>query len=102
MRDVPRPEPARGEVRVRIRATAVNRADLLQRIGRYPAPPGAPADIPGLEIAREADAVGDAVTEFDVGDRGFARGRGVGYAAQFVLPPRPRARPPSSPGFAEA
>src|SRR6185312_2431300 len=57
-REVPTPEPGRGEVRVRVRATAVNRADLLQRMGLYPAPPDAPQQIPGLEFAGEIDAVG--------------------------------------------
>ena len=54
----PRPEPRDGEVLVRIRASALNRADLLQRQGRYSAPPGAPDSIPGLEIAGEVVAVG--------------------------------------------
>ena len=52
----PAPEPSRGEVRVRVRATAVNRADLLQRMGMYPAPADSPADIPGLEVAGEVEA----------------------------------------------
>ncbi|HSQ68000.1 MAG TPA: alcohol dehydrogenase catalytic domain-containing protein, partial [Polyangiaceae bacterium] len=58
LRTVADPVPSRGEVRVRIRATAVNRADLLQRMGLYPPPPDAPQDIPGLELAGEIDAVG--------------------------------------------
>ena len=58
LRDVPSPSASRGEVVVRVRATAVNRADLLQRMGLYPAPPGAPKDIPGLEFAGEVTAVG--------------------------------------------
>ena len=60
-REVPTPEPGRGEVRVRVRATAVNRADLLQRMGLYPAPPDAPQQIPGLEFAGEIDALGAGV-----------------------------------------
>ena len=51
LRDVPTPTPQRGEARVRVRATAVNRADLIQRMGAYPAPPDSPRDIPGLEHA---------------------------------------------------
>ncbi|MGZ5967887.1 MAG: alcohol dehydrogenase catalytic domain-containing protein, partial [Polyangiales bacterium] len=51
LRDVPAPTPERGEVRVRIHATAVNRADLMQRMGAYPAPADSPQDIPGLEFA---------------------------------------------------
>ena len=49
LQERPAPEPGRGEVRVRVRATALNRADLLQRMGHYPAPPDAPASsIPGM------------------------------------------------------
>ena len=62
LREVPTPEPSRGEVRVRIRATAVNRADLLQRLGLYAAPPGSPPDIPGLEIAGRVVALGPDVS----------------------------------------
>lgn len=58
IRERPVPEPGPGEVRVRVRASALNRADLLQRRGSYPAPPGVPADIPGLEYGGEVDAVG--------------------------------------------
>src|SRR5436305_15234917 len=67
--EVPTPAPAHGAVRVRVRATAVNRADLLQRQGHYPAPPDAPADIPGLEFAGEVDALGGGVSDLAVGDR---------------------------------
>src|SRR5271165_2957336 len=85
LRDVPLPEPSRGEVRVRVRATAVNRADLLQRMGRYPAPPGAPADILGLELAGEVDALGDGVTELAQGDRVMGLAGGGGYAEHIVV-----------------
>lgn len=51
----PDPEPKDGEVRIHVRAAGINNADLAQRAGRYPAPPGAPADIPGLECAGETD-----------------------------------------------
>jgi putative PIG3 family NAD(P)H quinone oxidoreductase len=51
--DVPTPVPAAGEALVRVRAAGLNRADLLQRAGKYPAPPGAPVDVPGLEFAGE-------------------------------------------------
>ncbi|HET9454789.1 MAG TPA: NAD(P)H-quinone oxidoreductase [Gemmatimonadaceae bacterium] len=80
LRDVPRPEPAPGQVLVRIHATAVNRADLLQRAGRYPAPPGAPADIPGLEFAGEVAALGRGVTGWTPGDRVFGIASGGTYA----------------------
>ncbi len=84
MRDVPMPVPSRGEVRVRVRATAVNRADLLQRMGRYKVPEGAPADILGLEVAGEVDALGDDVHEFAKGDRVFGIVSGGGYAEAIV------------------
>src|SRR4051794_39482718 len=71
VRERPVPSPARGEVRVRVRATAVNRAGLLQRAGAYPAPPGAPPDIPGLEYAGEVDAIGEGPSHLAVGDRVF-------------------------------
>jgi putative PIG3 family NAD(P)H quinone oxidoreductase len=58
LRRVPLPEPGAGEVRVRVHASGLNRADLLQRRGVYPAPPGWPPDIPGLEYAGIVDALG--------------------------------------------
>ena len=61
MAERPLPEPARNEVRVRVRATAINRADLLQRMGAYPAPADSPPDVPGLELAGEVDALGPGV-----------------------------------------
>src|SRR4051794_33018633 len=67
----PVPEPARGEVRVRVRATAVTRADLLQRRGNYPAPADAAPDVPGLEIAGEVEALGPGCESLAVGDRVF-------------------------------
>jgi NADPH2:quinone reductase len=85
IREVPVPEPSRGEVRVRVRATAVNRADILQRLGKYPAPNGWPAQIPGMEIAGEVDALGDGVDELHVGDRVLGVVGGGGYAEYVVL-----------------
>jgi len=102
LRDVPTPEPVRGEVRVRVRATAVNRADLLQRLGRYDAPPGAPPDVPGLEVAGEIDRVGDGVTDLREGDRVFAIVGGGGYAEHVVLPARALARIPAGVTFTDA
>lgn len=102
LRDVPTPEPSRGEVRVRVRATAVNRADLLQRMGMYPAPPGWPQDIPGLEIAGEVDAVGEGVTELAEGDRVFGLVGGGGYAEHLVTHARTLARMPPDMSFADA
>jgi NADPH2:quinone reductase len=102
LRDVPSPEPARGEVRVRVRATAVNRADLLQRLGMYPAPYGSPPDIPGLEIAGEVDALGEGVRELSKGDRVFGIIGGGGYAEQVVVHARALARVPEGLGLTDA
>jgi NADPH:quinone reductase len=85
IREVPTPEPRGDQVRVRVRACGLNRADLLQARGMYPAPPGAPADIPGLEYAGEIDAVGpDVVGPCKPGDRVFGIVAGGGQA-EFVL-----------------
>jgi NADPH:quinone reductase len=69
IRSVPRPSPGPHEIRVRVHASAINRADLLQRRGLYPAPPGWPSQIPGLEYAGIVEAVGSAATRWRVGDR---------------------------------
>src|SRR5688572_450490 len=66
--EVPKPEVKPGYIRVKVRAAGINRADLLQRRGHYPAPPGWPADIPGLEYAGEVEAVREA-SRWKVGDR---------------------------------
>jgi putative PIG3 family NAD(P)H quinone oxidoreductase len=66
--EVPKPEVRPGHIRVRVHAAGLNRADLIQRRGQYAAPPGWPADIPGLEYAGEVEAVRDA-TRWKVGDR---------------------------------
>lgn len=88
LRDVPAPEPGPGEVLVRVRATAVNRADILQRRGRYPAPPGAPADIPGLEYAGTIAAVGAGVESWlwAEGDPVMGLVAGGGYAELVAVP----------------
>jgi len=65
----PDPQPGAGEVLVRVWAAGLNGADMLQRKGGYPAPPGAPADIPGLELAGEVIAAGPGATRFSEGDR---------------------------------
>src|SRR4051812_43775845 len=80
----PAPTPAAGEVLVRVRASALNRADLLQREGRYPAPPGAPPDIPGLEYAGEIAALGSGVPDWQAGARVFGITAG-GAHAEFVV-----------------
>jgi NADPH2:quinone reductase len=76
----PDPDPGLGEVLVRVLAAGVNGADILQRRGGYPAPPGSPADIPGLELAGEVAAVGAGVRRFAAGDRVMAVVGGGGQA----------------------
>jgi len=98
----PAPEPSRGEVRVRIRATAVNRADLLQRMGAYPAPADSPADIPGLEIAGEVEALGPNVERLAIGDRVFGLVGGGGYAEGVTSHERALAKIPDGMSFEDA
>jgi putative PIG3 family NAD(P)H quinone oxidoreductase len=102
LQERPAPEPARGEVRVRVRATALNRADLLQRMGKYPAPPDSPPDIPGMELAGEIDALGAGVREWAVGDRVFGLCGGGSYAEQVVVHARTLARIPAALSFTDA
>ncbi|WP_369360806.1 zinc-binding dehydrogenase [Streptomyces sp. cg2] len=75
-----------GLVVVRVRAAGLNAADLQQARGDYPAPPGWPADIPGLEIAGEVEQVGTGVTGVDVGDRVMALVGGGGHAERIAVP----------------
>src|SRR5689334_18555255 len=84
IQDVETPQPTGDQVRVRVRASGINRADLLQRAGGYPAPPGSPSNIPGLEFAGEVDAVGPLVRMWKPGQRvmGLAGG---GAQAEYIL-----------------
>jgi len=84
--DRPVPEPHPDEVVVRVHGAGLNRADLLQRAGRYPAPPGWPADVPGMEFAGEIAAIGTNVTTRSVGDRVFGL-TGGGAQAEYVAVP---------------
>jgi NADPH2:quinone reductase len=81
----PVPEPKTGEVLIRIAAAGVNRADCLQRMGRYPMPPGAP-DIPGLECSGTVVKVGDGVAQWRVGDQLCALLIGDGYGEYAAAP----------------
>jgi NADPH:quinone reductase len=81
----PDPEPGVGEVLVRVRAAGLNGADLHQRKGNYPAPPGSPPDIPGLELAGEVAALGPGAQRFAEGDRVMAIAGGGGQAELCVL-----------------
>ena len=88
LRELPLPEPGRGQVRVRVAASGINRADLLQRRGGYPAPSGWPAEIPGLEFAGTVEALGeDAATlgQVRIGDRVMGIVGGGGYAQAVVV-----------------
>jgi NADPH2:quinone reductase len=78
----PDPEPGKGEVLVRVRAAGLNGADMMQWRGLYPAPPGSPQDIPGMEFAGEVAALGPGAERFAVGDRVMAI---VGGGAQAEL-----------------
>lgn len=83
--DVEDPVPGPGEVLLDVVATAVNRADLLQREGRYPPPPGA-SDVPGLECSGTVAALGSGVTGWQVGDEVCALLAGGGYATRVAVP----------------
>ena len=81
----PDPRPQTGELLVRVRAAGLNCADLIQLAGGYPAPPGAPPDIPGLELAGEVAALGPGATRFSEGDRVMAIVAGGGQAELAVV-----------------
>ncbi len=100
--DVPEPSPARGEVLVRVRASAMNRADLLQRRGLYAPPAGTRADVPGLELAGEVVRAGEEVTAWRPGDRVMAICAGEGQAELAVVHERMLLRIPDALSFEEA
>lgn len=102
IREAPDPVAGPEEVVVRVRASALNRADILQRRGRYPAPPGAPADIPGLEFAGEVLSCGSHVTTLQPGDRVMGIVGGGGQAEQLRLHERLCLRIPPGLGYEEA
>jgi NADPH2:quinone reductase len=102
MEERPVPQPGPGEIRVRVHASALNRADLLQRRGNYPAPPGAPADIPGLEYAGEVDAVGEGAGLWAVGNRVMGIVGGGGHAEYVVVHEREAIRIPQNLAWEEA
>src|SRR5690349_21581483 len=94
--DVPEPALPFGHVRVAVRYAGVNRADLLQRMGVYPAPPGVPPNIPGLEYSGVIDAVGEGAGRFQVGDRVLGLVGGGAYAEKVVVHEGEVARVPPS------
>lgn len=81
----PDPEPGPTEVLLRVAASGVNRADVIQREGKYPAPAGVAADIPGLEVSGVVEACGAEVTQWKVGDAVCALLAGGGYAEKVVV-----------------
>ncbi len=102
IREIPDPQPGPDDVLVHIRASALNRADLLQRRGLYPAPPGAPADIPGLEYAGEVEACGERVRSLKPGERVMGILGGGGHAEHVVVPERSCLRIPPGLSFEQA
>ncbi|HVT76177.1 MAG TPA: NAD(P)H-quinone oxidoreductase [Acidimicrobiales bacterium] len=98
----PDPMPGPGEVLLAVKAAGLNAADLLQRRGFYPAPPGSPPDIPGLEVAGEVVAVGDAATRFGVGERVMAVVGGGAQATHLVVHERVLIAVPASVDWAQA
>jgi len=108
VRERPDPMPGAGEILIRIQAAGLNGADIMQRAGLYPAPPGSPADILGLELAGEVAALGPGAGRFGLGDRVMAVVGGGGQAELAVVHERtampvPRALSPvQAGGFPEA
>lgn len=98
----PTPIPKPHELLVRVHASALNRADLLQREGNYPAPPGSPADIPGMEFAGEVAGVGADVTEWREGDRVFGIVGGGSNAEYLVTDAQSVARVPDHLSWTDA
>jgi NADPH2:quinone reductase len=102
VQDRPKPEPGIGQIRVRVRGSALNRADLMQREGNYPVPPGVPADISGMEYAGEVDALGPAATLWKVGDRVMGIIGGAGHAEFLCVHEREAMPVPRSMSWDEA
>ncbi|HEU5208051.1 MAG TPA: NAD(P)H-quinone oxidoreductase [Longimicrobiales bacterium] len=94
--DVPDPHPGSGDLLVRVHATALNRADLMQRRGRYPAPEGALQHVPGLEYAGVVEAVGGDVEGWSAGERVMGLVGGGGYAEYVTVPASHALRVPAS------
>src|SRR4051795_4579776 len=100
--ELPDPEPGAGEVLVRVRAAGINGADMMQRRGLYPAPPGSPAEIPGLEPAGEVVAGGPGAKRFSAGDRVMAIVGGGGQAELATVHERQAMPVPDGLNWAEA
>jgi NADPH2:quinone reductase len=94
--------PSADRVRVRVHAAGVNRADVLQRQGHYPAPPGYPQNIPGLEFAGEVEAMGDEVRTWKIGQRVFGIIAGGAQAEYVIVPESHLAEIPDNLDWSEA
>ena len=99
---VAKPSFGQSDVLVRVRASALNRADILQRKGRYPAPPGSPSDIPGMEFAGEVEAIGPTVQLWRTGDRVMGLVGGGAYAQYVAVHERTLIRIPAQLDFNQA
>jgi NADPH2:quinone reductase len=100
VKEIPTPEPGPGEVRIKVRAAAVNFPDLMQTRGEHQHKPPVPF-VPGMELAGEVDAVGAGVTALQVGDAVAGGGRG-GFAEYAVLPAAGLRKKPASLSFSQA
>src|ERR1700760_15529 len=96
------PQAGAGEVLVRVHAAGLNGADMMQRRGMYPAPPGSPQEIPGLELAGEVVARGPGANRFEEGDRVMAIGGGGGQAELATVYERQAMPVPDGLNWAEA
>src|SRR5436190_11776292 len=96
LQERPDPEPGAGEVLVSATHAGLNPADRVQRAGHYPAPPGSPADVPGLEVAGAVVARGPRTSAFEVGDRVFGVVGGGGLADQVLVHERHLAAVPAN------
>lgn len=85
LKEIPNLEPERGEVRVKVYASALNRADIEQRKGNYPPPIASQYEIPGLEFAGVVDKLGEEVSNWQLGDRVFGLLSAGGYAEQVLV-----------------
>jgi NADPH2:quinone reductase len=100
VKEIPTPEPGLGQVRIKVRAAAVNFPDLMQTRGEHQHKPEVPF-VGGMELAGEVDAVGEGVTDFQVGDEVCSGGRG-GFAEYAILPAATLRRKPKALTFGEA
>jgi NADPH2:quinone reductase len=97
-----KPEPGVGQIRVRVRASALNRADLMQREGNYPVPPGVSAEISGMEYAGDVDSLGASATLWRIGDRVMGIVGGAGHAEYLCVHEREAMPAPSKLSWEDA